>query len=172
MSCATSHSRYADRKAARDKHRRTFKEQMEHLGKYGFKGPEYRRKTAYRVAPIDSKTQDIVMVTCTYLCMSLLTAGWLGLSLLGTVLCGTMKNDFSFGDFMNILKLFDTIPVDGWAVNTVVSTIMLVFFVSQFLLYFASKCLEKREEQTDFARIAGHLREDKDVEAGQEFVSQ
>lgn len=136
MSHPDSRNEYADRKAARNKHKRTFEEQMEHFRKYGWLGPKYRTKKAPILGPIDSETPPAEMVMGTYACMSCLSLGWFLFSIVGTSICGSWRNNFTVKDFTDLNKVFDTVPVNRWAVNTTVSFIMLIFFLLETLRSF------------------------------------
>ena len=102
--------------------------------KYGFLGPTKVRDHLPLFHPFRTDASPYTVAFGVSCLLTALCCCWLGISLVGYIF-NWIRNPLPPGETMNIALIFDTVPLNRWAVNVVVGC------VSSVVLFLQSLCL-------------------------------
>jgi len=102
------------------------------------------------IHPSPSTTPPAVMAAWTSLGLFILSGAWFAVSTVGYGLIWKFTHPLPKGETMNIERIFDTPPVNRWAVNVVISWFTCTFMLIQTFFLVAYRM--DRRVKRDFAR--------------------
>lgn len=133
------------------KRNRPIDARVQHIKLHGFAGYLHTKLKAPLWMQIRPETTPLTVVMYTTMCLWCLTVGWFTCSLFGYTLCRQWRNVPPAGESANLDFIFNTTPLNRWAVNLAVSFGMLLYFTAQATIFIYYKLAINRDRQKKFA---------------------
>lgn len=136
---------------AHEERKRSKEDRIQHIADHGWAGFKFTKVKAPLWMQVNSETTPLTVVTYTTMCLWCLTVGWFTCSLFGYTLCRQWRNVPPAGESANLDFIFNTPPLNRWAVNLVVSFGMMLYFTVQAMVFIFQKLAINRDRQKKFA---------------------